>query len=368
VPRDTAFDGIAPDPAWPVTMESFGITVVASLADQPVPERQWLVADWIPSSQVTLLSGDGGIGKSLLAMQLQIAAAAARPWLGLPVMPCRSIGFYAEDDGGELHRRLVALADLMQVDIAALDRMAWRSTVSDDSELIEPDERGTVRPTDYYRRVEQQALDFGARSVVLDAVTNFYGADEVRRRQVNSFIRLLRELAIKIDGAVLLLAHPSLAGLNNGSGLSGSTHWNNAVRSRLYFTRTTSEDADPDERELTKLKANYSSTGDILRLRWQRGGFVALDEPSGIDRAALASRADRVFRALLAATYAEGSWVSPNPSANNYAPRVFSRRPDCEGLGKPAFEAALFRLAKAGEVRTETYGRPSEPRSRLALR
>src|SRR3954447_15789691 len=134
---------------------------------------------------------------------------------------------------------------------------------------------------------------------------------EIRRRQVNSFVRLLRQLAIQIGGAVLLLAHPSLAGLNSGSGLSGSTHWNNAVRSRLYFTRTTGDDADPDERTLTRMKANYAGAGDVLRLRWQHGGFVALEEPTGIDRAALGAKADRVFKSMLTTTYAEGSWTSP---------------------------------------------------------
>jgi len=58
------------------------ITIAASLADKPVPERQWAVAEWIPSRQVTLLSGDGGIGKSLLAMQLQPTFAGLLVVLG----------------------------------------------------------------------------------------------------------------------------------------------------------------------------------------------------------------------------------------------------------------------------------------------
>lgn len=343
------------------------ITVAADLAGKPVPERAWLVPDWIPSRQVTLLSGDGGVGKSLIAMQLQIAAAAGRQWLGLPTVPCRSIGFYAEDESDELHRRLCALAELMDVDIASLSAMAWRSAVADEADLIQPDDRGTVRPTAYFHRMEQQALAFGARCVILDAATNFYGGDEVRRRQVNAFLRILRQLAIQIDGPVVLLAHPSVAGLASGSGISGSTHWNNAVRSRLYFTRTTGDDADPDERELTRLKANYAGAGDVLRLRWQSGGFVALEAPTGVDRAALGAKADRVFRSLLSATYAEGTWTSPNPASRNYAAAIFSKRPDREGLGKPAFEAAMHRLQRAGDVKTESYGRPSDPHTRLAL-
>src|SRR5260370_12643689 len=84
-------------------VEPLAITVAADLAGKPVPEREWLVPDWIPSRQVTLLSGDGGVGKSLLAMQLQIAAAAHCQCLGLPVSPCRSFGIYAQSEGDELH-------------------------------------------------------------------------------------------------------------------------------------------------------------------------------------------------------------------------------------------------------------------------
>jgi hypothetical protein len=117
---------------------SLDITVAADLADKPVPERAWLVDRWIPAREVTLFSGDGGVGKSLAAMQLQIAAAAGCRWFGLPVLPSRTVGIYAEDEPDELHRRLVALTELMGVDIAALSRMAWRSAVADEADLSCP--------------------------------------------------------------------------------------------------------------------------------------------------------------------------------------------------------------------------------------
>jgi hypothetical protein len=82
----------------------------------------------------------------------------------------------------------------------------------------------------------------------------------------------------------------------------------------------------------------------------------------------LDAKADRVFRDLLKTTYAEGTWVSPNVAARNFAPIIFAKRPDREGLGKPAFDAAMHRLLRAATIKTETYGRPSEPRTRLAVR
>jgi hypothetical protein len=45
------------------------------------PTREWLVADMIPMNTVTLLYGDGGTGKSLLALQLAVSTALGRLWL-----------------------------------------------------------------------------------------------------------------------------------------------------------------------------------------------------------------------------------------------------------------------------------------------
>ena len=343
------------------------LTIASTLAGTRPPDRPWCVSEWIPRQQVTLLTGDGGTGKSLLALQLMIAATSSTRWLGLSVMPCKALGIFAEDDEGELHRRMKAVADAGQIEVGRLSDMAWRSAVVDACELIELDAAGQVQPTIYYRRLESAVRDFGARLVVLDAATNLYGGDEIKRRQVNGFLTMLRRLALDIDGAVLLLAHPSAAGISTGTGLSGSTHWNNAVRSRLYFVRSTGDDADPDERWLSRPKANYTGAGDTLRVRWTDGAFVPLDEPTGIDRAAISAKAERIFLSLLAQSYSVGTWTCPNPAARNYAPSIFGKHPDREGLGKPAFETAMHRLMKTCQIKIETYGRPSEPRSRLAL-
>ena len=41
-----------------------------------MPPREWLVDALVPMKTVTLFSGDGGTGKSLLALQLAVAVAA----------------------------------------------------------------------------------------------------------------------------------------------------------------------------------------------------------------------------------------------------------------------------------------------------
>src|SRR2546423_11424493 len=77
--------------------------------DQAVPEREWVVRDWIPAKTVTLLSGDGAVGKSTLALQLGTARALGRDWIGTVPTTGRTLYLSAEDDADELHRRLDAI-------------------------------------------------------------------------------------------------------------------------------------------------------------------------------------------------------------------------------------------------------------------
>jgi len=117
---------------------------------------------------------------------------------------------------------------------------------------------------------------------------------------------------------------------------------------------------------LSRLKANYASIGQVIRVRWVDGGFIPIDTPGGIEHDEVKARADRVFLMLLSESYANGAWTCPSLAARNFAPSIFAKHPDRDGLGKPAFQAAMYRLLKAGEIKVETYGSPSSRRSRLA--
>ena len=222
------------------------------LAEQPVPERRWLVPYWIPHRAVTMLGGDGGVGKSLLAMQLLTAVATGKPWLGQTTIACKAIGVFCEDDVDELHRRQDAINRAYDFGFDGLENVEWISRVGDDSVMMTFDrcDRGTT--TEFFQQVHNTAQDFGAQLIVLDALHDFFAGNENARPQARQFVNLLQALARDCDGAVVICAHPSLAGLSSGTGLSGSTARNNAVRSRLYLTRPTDDDgAEIDECERT---------------------------------------------------------------------------------------------------------------------
>ena len=73
---------------------------------EPAPPRLWSVRDRIPLRQPTLFSGEGAIGKTLLALQLSAAHVLGRDWLGMLPELGPAIYFGAEDDADEIHRRV----------------------------------------------------------------------------------------------------------------------------------------------------------------------------------------------------------------------------------------------------------------------
>ena len=117
---------------------------------------------------------------------------------------------------------------------------------------------------------------------MLDNLADIFAGNENVRPLARQFIGALRGLAIEFDCVVLLLSHPSLSGINSGSGTSGNTAWNNSVRSRLYLTRDDEDkEVGPDRRILQTMKANYGPNGCRIELRWEVGRFARTDQRGG---------------------------------------------------------------------------------------
>jgi RecA-family ATPase len=334
----------------------------------PIPNRKWIVPDYIPHKAVTMLSGDGGQGKSLLALQLAVARTLARDWIGLLPEPGRTLILSAEDDSDEMHRRLDAIRKFYGASFADLEDIRLIDLVGEDS-LLAILAKGKIEASPAYQALDAYAAEFKPSLVILDVLADFFPGDESDRAHVRQFINLLKALARKHSGAILLLAHPSLTGMNTGSGLSGSTDWNNGVRARLYLQAPkASDESEPNKnlRTFQGMKSNYGEGGGKFNLEWKNGVFVRVNEPSGFDKLAAAQKADDVFLSLLARFEREGRDVSPNPSVT-FAPAVFSKEADAGGLSKELLAAAMSRLLKANKIKIEKFGRPGKQRSRLIL-
>lgn len=325
------------------------------------PPRQWHVEGLIPANQVTMLGGDGGVGKSLLALQLAIATAIGEQWITHHPKTGKTIYISAEDDRDEMHRRTSDIAASMGRSMGDLGDLVLRSLAGEDALLAVADSRqGTLQTTPLLTELDQAMGDYGAGLLVLDTLADFHSGQENDRAVARQFIGILRGLALRHECTVLLLAHPSLTGINSGSGLSGSTAWNNSVRSRLYFERVMEDgyEPDPDQRRLSTKKANYGKTGDETIVRWANGVFVPEAAPSFLDMNAASMKAHRVFLKLLDAFTAEGRPVNAS-SGPNYGPTAFSADPRAEKVTKQALKRAMSDLFANGQIANETSGRSS---------
>lgn len=328
----------------------------ASLKGKPVPARQWMVPGLVPQKTVTLFSGDGGTGKSLLALQLTVAAVAGTSWIGKSVQQGPALLISAEDDDDELHRRLGDILRAEGRDYDDVRGLTLRSLAGEDA-LLAMETQIALMETTLFKELEQRAANDMPALIVIDTLADVYPANENDRAKVRQFVGILRGLALRQRCAVMLLGHPSLTGLNSGSGTSGSTAWHNSVRSRLYMSRIVHDSYEPDTRKrvLSIKKQNYGETGTEIAMTWQDGVFVPEAVETSLDRMAGAAKAERVFLKLLRAFTDQGRRVN-HAGGTTYAPKLFSEHPDSEGLTKRALKAAMDALLAAGKVKIETEG------------
>jgi RecA-family ATPase len=183
----------------------------------------------------------------------------------------------------------------------------------------------------------------------------------------------MQALAMVAGGSVTVLSHPSLHGVASGSGISGSTAWHGAFRFRQYLKGikpSDGEQPDGDLRELEFKKNQYGPLGETVVLRYRNGLFLPEAGMSNLDKVSREAKADDIFVTLLKRLSGEGRNVGDKPNSPTYAPATFAKENEAKQtqLRKPDFEAAMRRLFAGGKIHVETYGRPSRPYSRLAIK
>jgi RecA-family ATPase len=225
-------------------------------------------------------------------------------------------------------------------------------------------------------KFDRMIAEVGAKLAVLDTAPDFFGGEEISRRQVAQFIRRLDAVSMTRGCALLFSAHPSVRGMASGEMDSGTTGWGAKVRARLSLHDPGEPDADEakdgrgrrttpvstDHRVLTRHKSNYARQGETIDLVCRNGVFTtaALDP----ERAAARQRgpgrdaaAEAKFLDLLPMAEQAAGYIHSSANAHgHYAPAVFAARKDGGGFSKAEFTRAMQRLLEAGRLRQQPFG------------
>jgi RecA-family ATPase len=329
----------------------------------------------VPLKQAGLFSGEGGTGKSIIEMMKDVAHVAGKDWLGS--MPEPGAAFYlgAEDDEPEMHIRFAAIAKHYSVTFKELTDGGLHvlPLLGKDATLCAITRGGHIEVTDLYRRIYEAAGDIKPKNISVDTLSRAFAGNEIDRVQVYAFAMHMQALAMVAEGSVTVLSHPSLAGINSGTGLSGSTAWHGAFRFRQYLKGVKASDGEQPESDLRQLefkKNQYGPLGESVVLRYQAGLFLPEAGVSNLDRAARTATAEDVFIDLLRRFSHQGRNVSDKPTAPNFAPSAFAKEDEAKKyrLNRSELEQVMRRLFRADKIGINTYGRPSRPSYNLVVK
>jgi RecA-family ATPase len=338
--------------------------VLSKFKNVEIRRRKWIVPNYIPDETVTMLTGDGGIGKSLIAKQLAVARALSREWIGLMPEPGRTLMLSCEDDEDELLRRIDSIRKFHGAEWEDLDDFLPVDLVGEDS-ILGLLKQGIIEPTPMYRSLDVTMGDFKPGLTILDVLADLFCGDERVRTQARQFVNLLKALCRRHRQAILLLAHPSLTGMNSGTGTSGSTDWSNGVRSRLYF-KPKDGAGNENIRTLQGKKANYSEVGGAIDVVWRDGLFAPVTKLSGFNKIAADAKADDVFLTLVKRFNGDGRNII-DTKGTAYAPAIFAAQPDAQGVTNEQFRAAMERLFKNKKVHIVDNGTKSKPSRTIVI-
>lgn len=316
------------------------------------PARRSAWGEMLPLLQTTMLTGPGGVGKSLFEQMLCTCIALGVPFLGLETMQMNTLYVTCEDDPDELWRRQAAICAWLGIPIAALTgKLHLVSLCGETStELAMFDATGRIALTDRWRELEATCEELDIRLYAFDNATDAMGGNLNDLHQVAAFVNLLTGLAIRRDGLAMILHHPNKA----GDDWLGSVAWHNKVRSRLIIADSEIE-GDDDARTIRNPKANYGPRGGTIAFRWFRGAFIRnedlpVDYANEMAATIRASAENKRFLECLAKATEEKRAVSVAPSASNFAPRVFAKMTTGKGISDKGYAAAMERLLHLGTI------------------
>ncbi len=304
---------------------------VADALSNPAPPPVFVWDGYLPRGTVALFGAHGGTGKSTVALMLLVCAAMGRPLFGVPTVRTKALYVSLEDGTNVVRHRLATICLAWGIDPMELHDWLHIVDGTDNPELFACEGRSAGEPTATHGELCKRVHAEGYGLVVVDNASDAYGGDEIQRRQVRAFMRLLGGIAKLTDCAVMLLAHVDKTTsrakrAEGGEGYSGSTAWHNSARSRLFMTR-----GDDSLLTLEHQKSNLGRCRELLTLEWPEGGLPQrVQSMDGFTQRQAGRDDDRRIAELLkliAEFEGRGQYCSPATTSRNNPHAILKSEP-----------------------------------------
>ena len=177
------------------------------------PKPTWHVRNILPATEIAMIYGESGVGKSFVALDMACAIARGVDWWGHRVRKGR-VGYVIAEGAGGLGSRLEAHVKARGIDPAALRDLAIINAAPN---LLEVKEAAKL--------VDTLRAAFGGQTVdvlFIDTVARVTpGANENSGEDMGKFLKLCEEVQRLIRGTVVLIHHAGKDIARGARGWSG---------------------------------------------------------------------------------------------------------------------------------------------------
>ena len=272
------------------------VSAAPPLLKGELPQRPWLITDWLPANCVSMFTGEGGVGKSFAVLQIACALVSGVKECyfdatGAPIsntdLPTINVVYAAwEDELEEVSRRIRRIkGNLQWPDFDKIERGFSFVDLKKLGPIWGPEQgdhvstRGGLLPSgqELLRICEEKE----ARLLVLDPGAGAFGGNENDRAAVREFTGYMSGWGVDNKCATLIIAHPP----KSGETYSGSTDWLGSVRSLWNLgLRTTKLDGEEVKYySLKHEKSNYSLRQDeVCLVKSEYGVWLQTESPTEV--------------------------------------------------------------------------------------
>lgn len=376
---EAAFEGLDLEQIQdPVLTDLLPINSVslADWADKDPPPQEYVLEGVFPAGKLSLLAGDGGVGKTYLMQWLMTRIATGSQFAGRNVLPGIAYGKFDEDDQSDLIRRQKAINGQASIDMRDLDGRCYPVSYLETDPLL-----WNKEPTKLALKIIKTIEDAKAladagrgpypRLWIIDNITTAFAGDILNPQEISGFMKFLRQQAARLGVAIVVTAHITKGGADDldkndldalKRSIYGGVYWVNGSRSVVYVAR----EADDTKGYAVVVKGNQGERGQRFYFEQDQGAGMIVPTASDTSQDGLNDK-EREVLDLIAQREAQ---AKRDPlvklygnSAHAYAlypPLILTKRAKPRASDRQrkalrqAYEAAMLSLERKGEIVRDT--------------